>query len=221
MFASFRRVSLFVLVAGFALAAQVGCVDAGKVTESAQVGSSIRTASGANEQRNASPNTLTLTEPIENETVEVEGEAPRIITRGGGTWHGNSVGPNAYATLDADGTQEMSTGVTPRRIFYDRDTGRLVVSSGSDISASGVKYDGKTGKLEIASFTTSSSEPIRAGNEAFDRLAAAWTTVPAESSALVKEVLIKALEEERAKVEAITPAAGGVLTQAIELIAGL
>jgi len=203
---------LALMISFLVLSVLLGCTSA---NEGATVGSSLRTQATLADTRNGAANTLTMVENAETETsTPTDGSAPTITTRGGGTWTGNSFGPNAYATLDAEGTQEMSTGVTPRRIYYDRDTGRLVVSSGSDITAKNVLYDGKTGKLEIGEFTTSASEPIRAGNEGLALVKERFNGMDAAAQA----VLIEGLKRDQASVEAISPIAGSVLSDLIKAL---
>lgn len=187
----------WVLLIGSLLIVSVlaGCTN---TNEAAMAGSRIQATPTTLDTRNAAPNTLSFVEDPE----------------GRGTWNGNSTGPNAYATVDADGTQEMSTGVVPRRIFFDRETGRLVISSGSDVSWEKAKFNPLTSLIEIEGFTTSSSEPLRASNEGLALIAERYKTMDAEARA----VLIKDLEKQQAIAETVSPLAASVLG---DLIKGL
>lgn len=164
----------------------------------AVVGSSLIQTPTTTSTRNGAPNTLSFVEDPE----------------GRGTWNGNSTGPNAYATVDADGTQEMSTGVVPRRIFFDRETGRLVISSGSDVSWKSAKFNPQTSLIEIDGFTTSSSEPLRASNEGLALIADRYKNMDQAS----RDAFIAELEENRKMVEVVSPLAASVLG---DLIKGL
>ena len=54
------------------------------------------------------------------------------------------------------------------------------LSSGTDVRAKGVEFDAATGSFKLGEMNLSASEPIRAGNEAYDRLVAYWTTLSKE-----------------------------------------
>jgi hypothetical protein len=140
----------------------------------AQVGPRISDAggvgpSGAFEQNTPSPNVLSITD------AEKRG-------------HIAGTGPAQYTAMTGDGLQTFKTGSTPREVYFDRDTGRFVVSSGADLTAKDIAFDAATGSLTVGEFSTSASEPIRALNESLDRLAAAWVAMTdAEREAVIAE----------------------------------
>jgi hypothetical protein len=158
-----KRMSLIIVTV--AAIAFLGC--AGK-----QVGPHVEDAggvAGSFEQNTPSPNVLSITDADK---------------RG----HATGTGPAQYTSLNADGLQTMKTGSTPREVYFDRDTGRFVISSGADINAEGIEFDAATGSLRVEKFGTSSSEPIRALNEALDRLVPAWVAMTdAERDAVIAE----------------------------------
>lgn len=120
-----------------------------------RVGSKSDTDATKTSYTNGSPNTIGLTDPD-------------------GNWTANGTGPQQFTDMNDAGLQTFRQGSTPREIFWDGSTKRLVVSSGSDIRASNIEYDPKSGKVRLGEFSTSASEPLRAGNEALDRLVAYW-----------------------------------------------
>lgn len=157
----------------------------------AQVGSTSRQTPSQADYKNGSPNTLSLTS---------QGE----------TWSTNGTGPQRYTFMEPTQVTTFQQGSTPREIMYDRDTGRLVISSGSDINAEGVEFDPKTGAVKVRKFGTSASEPLRAGNESLDRLREYWAARDqASKEAIIAE--IKAIEK-------ISPDVKDVL---IQLLTGL
>lgn len=105
------------------------------------------------------------------------------LTDSDGQWTSNGVGPAQWTDLTAEGVQTFRQGSTPREIFWDGNTHRLVVSSGSDITAEGVTVDPVAGMLQVQRFTTTASEPIRAQNEAFAALVGYWSTLTQEQRA--------------------------------------
>jgi hypothetical protein len=159
-----RNVMIAVVVLALAVMMPMcGCV--------ARVGSASSTDIKGTGYTNGSPNTIGLTGVDEN-------------------WTANGTGPQQYTQMDDSGLQTFRQGSTPREIFYDKATGRLVISSGSDVSAEGISFDPESGKVKVAKFSTVSSEPIRAGNEAFDRLVTYWSARDEAS----KEAIVEALK---------------------------
>jgi len=80
-------------------------------------------------------------------------------------------GPARFTRVDADGVQTLQTGTVPRDMFVQLPNGtRLNLSTGTDITADGLKFNPETGSFEVKRFTTSASEPLRAANEGLDRL---------------------------------------------------
>jgi len=212
-------IRLFSVIAALALfgTIPIGCVDSGRVTEAAQVGSKQALDIGGVTNRNTAPNTLTGVDQDGSMSIAAVGPVSQTeIT----TFTSEGKDGIAERVLSRAGSSASHRAVIP----IPGSTRSIVTDTQAGTVAKVAKlYDGVTGNLlmEGLELEVDPATPIRAQNEAYDRLAAAWTTVPPESAKTVRDVLIKALEEERAKVEAITPTAGGVLTQAIELIAGL
>lgn len=209
-------IRLFAVIAALSLVGTIpiGCVDSGRVTEAAMVGSKQALDIGGVTNRNTAPNTLTGVD--QDGTMAIASVGP--------------VSQTEITTFDGDKPVERvlsraGSSASHRAVIPIPGTNRSIVTDTQAGTKARVAelYDASSGKLLMTGLEleVDPASPIRAQNEAYDRLAAAWTTVPPQSAKTVRDVLIKALEEERAKVEAITPTAGGVLTQAIELIAGL
>ena len=123
-------------------------------------------------------------------------------------------GPGRHLLLTDESIETQSVGSTNRSLFYDAKTGRLVLDSGSDITAEAVEVrpdgDGRLGLIKIGRFTTSSSEPTRASNEAYDRLAAVWQARDQAS----KEALL-------AEIEALKITAPEVASALLTFLGGL
>lgn len=119
------------------------------------IGNRVASNATRTDVRTGTPNTLTMTDAD-------------------GQWTANSVGPSGWTAIDQDGIERFHQGSTPRELFYDRDTGRLVLSSGTDIMAKGITIDPAAGMVQVQEFSTLASEPIRAQNEAFGLLSQWW-----------------------------------------------
>lgn len=161
---------------------------------SARIGSKSSVKPGESIAENASPNSLTLTRADE-------------------TWTAANSGPADYTELLEGGSVSMKHGIVGRKIFFDRETGRLVVDSGADVTAKGIDIDQTTGRVSIAEFATVGSDQIRAGNEAYDRLVAYWQARDQAS----RDAIIAELET----IKEVAPTAAGVLTSLIETLAGV
>lgn len=161
---------------------------------SAQVGSQTTVKPGESNARNGSPNSLTLTREDE-------------------TWSAANSGPADYTELTEGGTVSIKHGVIGRKIYYDRESGRLVVDSGADITAQGIEVDQQSGKVTIARFATIGSDQIRAGNEAYDRLVTYWSARDQAS----RDAIITELET----IKETAPTAANVITSLIETLAGV
>jgi hypothetical protein len=98
-----------------------------------------------------------------------------IVSDGDGTWNINSTGPSRYTSLDAKGLTTVQQGTTPRDIYYDRETGRLVISSGTDIRAEGVEFDQAKGVLKLKTFETVGTPQIAALGNLQAQLVEYWT----------------------------------------------
>ncbi len=156
---------------------QAGCA--------ATVGKKINVDPKKAANTNGSPNTLTLADAD-------------------GTWNVESAGPARYSEITADGITTVQHGSTPRDIVWNSPDGaRLSISSGSDITAESVKLDQAKGVLEVKGFTTSASAPIKAGNEAFDRLIQYWTARDDASAQVLKR--------EMEAIETVSPTLASML----------
>jgi len=114
----------------------------------------------------------------------------------------SGVGPARYTSITQDEVQTFQTGTTPRDLFLVKQpdgTLRFNLSSGTDIQAEGLEFDAATGGFRVAKFGTSASEPLRAANEAYDRLVAWWKALSADQRA--------AFESQVRATEAIAPGA--------------
>jgi hypothetical protein len=138
----------------------------------------------------------------------------RMVDKERGTLSTDGVGPGRHTYLNEDGVETMSTGVTPRTMIWDGAAKRLVLDSGTDITAKGVELrvngDGNVGLIKIDEFGTIASEPTRATNEAYDRLAAVWKARDEAS----KEAIL-------AEIEALKVTAPEVATALLTLLGGL
>lgn len=115
----------------------------------------------------------------------------------------SGVGPSRWTSVTGDEVQTLQTGSTPRDLFFKNDKLQFNLSSGTDISASGLEYDPATGSLKIANFSTIASTPTRATNEAYDRLVAYFQSLSKDQ--------LEALKAEQATVQAVAPTAANVI----------
>lgn len=136
----------------------------------ARVGTKVKTTPKAGENNNGAPNTLTLADAD-------------------GTWNVNSAGPARYTEVSDGSIVTVQHGSTPRDIVWDGQSRRLAVSSGSDISAASIEVNPETGWLKAKDVKLGASEPIRAGNEAFDRLIQYWAALSQQSADVAKREL--------------------------------
>jgi hypothetical protein len=126
----------------------------------------------------------------------------------------NGVGPARFTSITAEEVQTFQSGTTPRDLFVKLPDGSQInLSSGTDINAEGLAFNPKTGEFKVAKFGTQASEPLRAGNEAYDRLVAYWQTRDEAS----KQAILAELQA----IEAGASVAGGVLGQLIQTLSGL
>jgi hypothetical protein len=104
----------------------------------------------------------------------------------------SGVGPARFTSITQDEVQTMQTGTTPRDLFLAKlpdGTIRFNLSSGTDIQAEGVEFDAAAGSFRVDRFGTSASEPLRAGNEAYDRLVTYWVNLTdAQKQARLAEI---------------------------------
>jgi len=160
------------------------------------IGSSIKSdAQGRPELVNPSPVTLTIEDDVKKGVA-------------------NGPGPARFTSITADEVQTFQTGTTPRDMYVSLPSGaKINLSSGTDITAEDVEFNSATGEFKIKKFGTSASEPIRAGNEAYDRLVAYWATRDQAS----KEAILAELKT----IEASSPVVAGVLGDIIKLLSGI
>lgn len=139
-------------------------------------------------------------------TLQIEDDAKKGVASG--------VGPAKYTFIGPDGIQSMQTGSTPRELWAKMANGtELQLSSGSDISIEGLTYDPATNALTVRKFGTSASEPLRAGNEAYDRLVSYWQTLSAEQ----RQARMADLEA----IKAVTPTAANLISEVVRVLAGI
>lgn len=98
----------------------------------------------------------------------------------------NGVGPARYTSVTEGEIQTMSSGVTPRDLWYRKladGTVQFNLSSGTDIEAEGVEIDPASGTFKVAKFGTSASKPLEALGQANAALAAYWTALSTDQRA--------------------------------------
>ncbi len=118
------------------------------------------------------------------------------IVEEGGSFTAEHSGPLSAITMTADEFRANKPNQVTRDIAYRDPNGRsLTISSGSDLTAKGVRISvGEDQVVSIDEFSTSSSEPIRAANEALDRYADVWKSLSADQRAVI-EARVKAIGE--------------------------
>jgi hypothetical protein len=119
---------------------------------------------------------------IDRQTTSLESASPVTLQIEDADKKGvaNGVGPARFTSITEGEVQTFQTGTTPRDLWVRKGTDGAVqvnLSSGTDIQAEGLEFDAGTGSFKVKRFGTSSSEPLRAGNEAYDRLVAYWTSL--------------------------------------------
>lgn len=106
----------------------------------------------------------------------------RMVDKERGTLSTSGTGPTTWKRLDADGVETTSTGVAPRSIYWDNESKRFVLDSGSDVTAEdvsvGLSADGT--QIKVGRLTTLTSPPTRAVNEAYAQLVGYWTSLSAD-----------------------------------------
>lgn len=112
-----------------------------------------------------------------------------------GTISTTGTGATAWKRVDAQGVETISSGQVQRTLYWDGE--KLVLDSGTDITATGVEIvkrpDGGI-SIKMASAGTSASEPLRASNEAYDRLEELWRSYSADQrDALIAQ--LQAMEQ--------------------------
>lgn len=98
----------------------------------------------------------------------------------------SSTGTGGFISQSAEETQAFYNGTNPRNVRVDLlpdGTRRINLAGGSDFNAEGVEWTASTGDFKASKLTLSSSEPIRATNEALDRLVTYWTALSADQRA--------------------------------------
>lgn len=105
----------------------------------------------------------------------------------------NGVGPARFTSITGGEIQTLQSGTVPRDLFLTRKTDgtwQVNLSSGTDISAEGVKVDPRTGAVSIAKFGTLTSTPLAAHNAALAPLVDYWKARDDAS----RQVLIRQIE---------------------------
>lgn len=127
------------------------------------------------------------------------------IVEEGGSFTAEHSGPLSAITMTADEFRANKPNQVTRDIAYRDPNGRsLTISSGSDLYAKGVRVNvGDAQVVTIDEFSTSSSEPIRAANEALDRYKEVWVSLSADQRAVI--------EAQVAAIEAAVPEVAGLL----------
>jgi len=123
--------------------------------------------------------------------VQVNTGTPNTLTMtdADGQWTANSTGASGWTAVDAKGIERFNQGGPQRELYYDRDTGRLVLSSGTDIHAKGIAIDPHIGSVQIAEFSTVTSTPALAQAEAFRALESYWLALTeAQKAAHIADV---------------------------------
>lgn len=171
----------WLIVVAVAFSLVIACAPMGGCTK---VGGLVKTSATGFTAESPPPNVLTMT--------DAEGQ-----------WTAAGTGPAQYTDMSEAGVTTLRHGSVPREIFYDRTTGRLILSSGTDVWGEGIEFDAPTGSLRIARGGTSASAPMRASNEALDRLVAYWTArTEAEAQARAAEMRT---------IEAVAPTLAGTI----------
>lgn len=122
-------------------------------------------------------------------------------------------GPARYTSITGAEVSTFQSGTTPRDLFVRLlpDGSRQInLSSGTDIIAEGVEFDAGSGSFKVRKFGTTSSEPLRAGNEAYDRLVTYWRALSADQR-----------EARIAEIRAVESIAPDVRDMLIALLTGL
>jgi hypothetical protein len=131
---------------------------------------------------------------IDRANTELQGASPVTLQIEDADKKGvaNGTGPARFTSITQEEVQTFQTGTTPRDVWIRKsESGELQfnLSSGTDIQAEGLEFDAISGSLKVKKFGTSSSEPIRAGNEAYDRLITYWTSLTeAQKEARLAEI---------------------------------
>jgi hypothetical protein len=100
----------------------------------------------------------------------------------------SGTGPARYTSIGDGRVETFQTGTVPRDFHVTRKpdgTIEATGSTGSDVRLENLKFDPKTGALQIGSLSTVTSEPLRAHNEAYDRLTAYWESRDEKSRAAI------------------------------------
>lgn len=119
--------------------------------------------------------TLDTPSPV---TLDIQDDSKRGTATG--------VGPARWTSITEGEVQTFQTGTTPRDMWVRKTPDGAVqfnLSSGSDVVAQNVEFDAVTGTFKVGAFSTNASEPVRAGNEAYDRLVAYWTSLSDDQKA--------------------------------------
>lgn len=144
-------------------------------------------------------------------TLNVRSDAEADVLSSSGT------GPSGYGVANADEARWYAVNQVQRIIAFRRlPDGSVVFNSntGSDVTlrAQELKIDPATGVIsgKGLELVTLSSEPIRASNEALDRLVPYWTSLSAEQKAAVLAELDAQIAATKAASPLIAEALGAI-----------
>lgn len=172
------------------------------------------------------PNKGTVGMSVQTGVAEARNAAPASLSvedsAGEKLW-ANGAGPSGYILTDIDQSRWLYNGATPVNTFIRRQPdGTLAFNMGSGkdtvIKAAELTIDPATGAVKAKGLELSSnaSEPIRAGNEAYDRLVDLWKSWSTDQRA----VFIATLEAQSKSVEASAPIIAQGLNAVIAALKG-
>lgn len=152
---------------------------------------------------------------IDRQQTTIEGGSPVTLQIEDADKKGiaNGVGPARFTSITEGEVQTFQTGTTPRDLWVRKTPDgslQFNLSSGTDVQAEGLEFDAGTGSFKVKRFGTSSSEPIRAGNEAYDRLVAYWTSLSQDQK-----------EARLAEIDALKVTAPELADMLVSIFAGL
>lgn len=116
------------------------------------------------------------------------------------------------------GVLQLGSGPATRQVFWNPGTNAFVLSSETDFEVAHATVYNQDGKpmYDVQGFKTSTSAPTSAMSGPL----AAWGETFRALSADQRAVVIEALQQETARMEAITPTAGSVLESLIKVLSG-
>lgn len=125
------------------------------------------------------------------------------------------VGPSSFTSITEKQIQTFRNGSVPRDIFIKKSpdgSWQASASAGDNVRLSGVEIDPSSGVIKIANLAADTAEPIRAHNEAFDKLTDYWKSLPEDQ----KQARLGDLEA----IKAAYPSMESVLSGLIKALTG-